>query len=527
MKLSGSLNLDGGELQNAKQQGYGALPTFTPGLDEGRLIFVSTGSDQGYWFGAEDGSASWTRGTFSTNTSEYSLVSQSINNGVTFTGTLVATDVAQMRAFLSEITLSSNLGSGSVLLEIFKDAARLVRVYANYIDLSVPTALRDNIVTYWETESVAGDMYISITNLTGSNGTFSLTVKVVGAFPIHVPPPPGDGTGVNAGVAGEGIIYNPISTQLDIDLDANPGLQLVGSGGAKKLSVKPAVGGGLATSGSGLAADATVVRTTGDQSIAGKKVFSGGTIALTPQSGSGPPVAGTYARGAFYIDTDDDVWYCLVGGTPGTWTFWGWKIRSITTGPTAGAYVGTILAGGQLNATISMKGRRGVLRRFNVWGADPAFAASNISVAFRVACYIDEGTEERDRIWTVSGTAKKTYMSAGASAGTNVLSVNSLAIAAPEDLLRIRKASTPVEEYGRIHTEGASWALYENLVNTLVANDNIMLVNEFRELPWLNTSAVPSNFEKLYLKFFNDDGVQSAIFGYDMYIESIGGGANL
>jgi hypothetical protein len=61
MQLAGNLDLRGGELRNAKCHSYPSPPVFVPDQDEGKIIYVSTGSNKGYWFGGGESSPEWLR----------------------------------------------------------------------------------------------------------------------------------------------------------------------------------------------------------------------------------------------------------------------------------------------------------------------------------------------------------------------------------------------------------------------------------------------------------------------------------
>jgi hypothetical protein len=528
MQVNGNLDLLGGELQNAKQETYASVPSFVVGTDEGRIIYVSSGGDRGYWLGAEDGSASWKKLPTSTSFTEYTTGLQAIADAASYQATLSGASGGVKYGTFTKVEITSSLGSGKVLVEVFNDLGRLDRVYANYFDLAATATLKDNLMASFEVDNDDGDIYISVTNQTGSLGNFTVDVQAAGLILVQTPPPPGDGTGINSGVAGNGIVYDVVNARLDIDLNANSGLQLTGVAGAQKISVLPAPGGGLSTGATGTSVDATVVKSTGDVSIAGKKVFSDGTIALTPQGAPGPPAAGTWSRGAFYTDSEDDVWYCLTGGTPGTWRFWGW--RQTTVGGLATSYTGAVAAGATTDVTIStLKGRRGVVRKMWVWGSDSVRAADNQDVPYRVSCHSNENFYGKDMIWMVTGQLRKTYLTPGGgmASGTAVATVSTVNIAEPDDLLRFRKAVGPAEEYGRITVRtpgGPSFTVDENVTNAFAQNDLVMVATEFLELPWWNDSAVAGNYQKMYLRFHNDDDTATVVFGYELFVEQIGGG---
>jgi hypothetical protein len=527
MKISGNLDLDGGELRSARQQTYTSLPTFVAGSDEGRIIFVSTGADRGYWMGGEDGTSSFVRANVTSSIAEYDIVAQTVANGATYQVSLPSSTVTSQKAMICVVRLTASLVSGKVLVEIYNDVARTDRAYANYFDLASASTLKDNIASFFESDVSAGTMYVNVTNLTGVSGVFSLHVETASLLGVNTPSPPGSGSGIHSGVAGDGILYNGTTAQLEIRLDTNPGLQLLGTAGTRELSVLAAPAGGLSVGAGGVSVDSTVIRTTGAQSIAGNKLFTTGA-GMTPAATTGAPVAGTWGAGTFYTDSANDVWYCLVGGTPGTWIFWGWKIAAQGGATNSSSYTASVGPGVSLDVALTVTGRRGVLRKMNVWVAKSTMAAANLDVPYRVSCFPDENGYGRDMLWSVSGQGRSTFMDAIAGAGSASLQVNTVNVAEPDDLLRLRQAAGPLEEYGRITvrdtTPPATYTVDENLVNALAISDLAMSVTEFVELPWWNTSAVPGNYQKLYLRFSNDHATETVKFGFHIFVESLGGG---
>jgi hypothetical protein len=524
MDLPGDLNLQGGELQNAKSHIYSSLPTYVS-TDAGRLIYVSTGASQGFWFGNADGVGSWTKMHIGTSIGTWTITNQAVNNGVTDQSSPVATGDIPERGLATKITLSSSLSSGYVIIRLYEDVGRANMFYESTFDLS-SALLVDRIPVGFELDNSAGTMYVDIVNNTGSNGTFSLEVETHSLATVPISAPPGAGSGISSGVAGEGISYDAVNTRLDVDLASNPGLQLTGAVGSKELSVLPDPAGGLTVGAAGVAAGATIVKTTTDQDIAGAKRFSG--FGFQPSGISGPPVAGTWVAGQMSMDQNHDIWLCTTGGTPGTWVFWGWKETKQGGAADGSSYTGTIAAGASADVSFTLSSRRGVIRKAIFWGASPAYAAADLDVPFRVEAYPNEAYEGREMLWTLSGVIRTTYMSGVAGAGSVILPVNSVGSVALDDLIRLRKlAGTDAEEYGRIITRtpgGPSITVDEATVNALAANDPVMMCTEVLDMYWSNNSAIVANKQKLYLRFYNDDPVLSVIFGYDLHLEQIGGG---
>jgi len=528
MKLSGDLELDYGSLKNAIVDPVSSLPAFVPGQDEGRLIYVTTGVNVGIWIGANDGTASYTRIIMGAVIGTYSTV-QVINNGVTFQGVLTPAASAPQRGFLARVSLSAAaIGAGKVVVEIHEDAGRSSRVYKRVIDLADNS--RDDYPAYYESDSGAGNLYISITNLTGFSDTFTATLKSMAVIPVTPPAPPGAGTGINAGVAGDGVAYDGINVRLEVDLLSTGGLQTTGVTPDAELGIKLAPSSGLAVGGTGL--DATgCVKTTTAQSIAGIKRFTGYAIAIDPAAGTGPPAAGTWTKGAIYQDSAQNFWLCSVAGTPGTWI--PWSSRSDKAGGGAiGTYTGTVTAGNSLDVPLTTPfSRRGRIEKLIVWAAAPTFTATPIDSPFRVGIYPNSNYEGRERIGYFQGQARTELVVApGAAINATVIPVASVDFINLDDLVRLRALAGPTEEYAAVTVRATgppTIAVDENIDNALAVDDLVMAATEFTGLPWWNDDTTPANYYKLYLRLFNDDPAQDLVFGYEVWLEQSGGGQSV
>lgn len=444
-----------------------------------------------------------------------------------------------------ELTDASALGSGDVLVEIYNDQARAELVYSRVFDLA-QTPLVDTIPTHFESDNLAGTgaMYIDITNNTGSTGTFQVNARTSNIIPSAVAPV-GSGSGVNAAVAGDGINFNGV--ELDIELTpTTSGLELSGVSPDRTLQLK--VGDGMQRTASGTEVDSTVIRTTGDQSMAGQKRFTDSVFGLTPAGTAGPPTTGAYQAGDFYLDNGLILYQCISGGTPGTWKFWGWSFSQgvdlgISAGEDNAVYTDVVTGGSSLGVQVSTGisvaadgNRRGVIRRLLVWGAeatvdsDPStIQTGDIDQSFRVASFPNENLYGRDQLWMLNGQIKKTDITGAVAGGVdNVVPVSNSDIADQDSLVRLRRQATTVgEEYGRItvrDTSPVQFSLDEAVLNTFATNDPFMVVTEAIELSWINNSSIPANRDKIFLEFHND-GATDLIFGFQIDIESIGGGS--
>jgi len=523
MDVYGSIDLKKNQLIQARVENLTSLPMFVAGQDEGRLVLVTTGIDQGLWVGAIDGTSSFQRIQVGAPIIEYSETNQSIDDGDTTQFTTSAVGGSATRAFVSLVRISSSdVTSGQVRVQIFEDSGRSKRIYDAYFDMQ-QSPDEDRIPVYIEIDNSTGDLYFNITNLTGSDGTFDILIKTSATVPATTPPPPGNGSGINSGVAGNGISYDGINTRLDIDLDSDSGLQLVGSPGDQKLSIDTVVSGGIVKNASGIQLDQAValVYSVNQNEITGRKQFS--QFALTPSGVTGPPSSGTHIAGEFHMDDQLDVFKCIQDGTPGTWIFVGHKRE--TGGGLHTSYTGTIAAGGSETVEITATGRRGIIRKLYVWGSDPARGTNEVNIPFSVICYPNENIEGREELWQVNGQVRKSYLTAGTAMGGDTLTLNDLLPTNLGDLIRIRAAAGPTEEYQRVLSRdtGASTAtVQETLVNAASTNDICMFVNEYTgTLPWENNSGVGANFTKIYLRFIND-GTSDVILGYQVDFDSVG-----
>ena len=529
MRSAGNVDLTNNELLRAKQHGYATLPSYTAANDNGRLIFVNAGVDLGYWLGKANGVESWIKLSLGTNETSWAVTNQTIADGVTFQTTLTSSlTPAPVKGIILKVLVSSTLGSGFMTVKMYNDTGRTDKIYEAQFDLA-SGLLSDSIPVGFGIDNNNGDLYIDIVNNTGNSGDFNLTVT--GAGIVHVPSsaPPGTGSGINSGVAGDGIAYNAVQLRLDIDLDATPGLELIGASGVAKIRSKVDASGGISRTAAGLAVDTTVVRTTGNQVITGQKSFN--QFMFTPAATPGAPTSGAHSAGEFHMDSNLDIWQCTVSATPGTWVFWGWKEQNFGGAVAGTSYTGTITATNTLDLNFTATGRRGMFRKSIFWGAAPAYAATNIDAPFRVECYPNENYLGQEQLWTATAQVRTSYLTGTETAPQTVLGMNSVGAVALDDLVRMRRlAATVAEEYGRVITRtpgDPSITVDEATVNDMLANDPIMMCTEVLGLYWKNNSGNPANSHKVYLRFYNDHPTQDLIIGYDMKLENIGGGVGI
>jgi hypothetical protein len=521
MRLPGNLDLVGGQLQNASAHRYTSIPTYVVGDDDGRIVYVSVGASAGFWMGTGLG---WTQITVGAVEDTWDIVGEVIADGATVVLTPASPSAAPTeKGFLAKVVVSTTATSGFFTVRVFNDTARTDKIYEAVFD-AAGTLFTDRIPSYYELDNSSGDLYVNIVNNTGGTATFSVSIVGAGTQTVPLATPPGSGSGIHAGVAGDGIGYDVVNARLDVNLAAVPGLELVGTAGSRKLRVLVDPAGGIAIGAPGVACDATVLRTTGNQSSTGVKGFS--QLRCVPTVISGPPVAGAHLAGEFSMDVNQDLWMCVTAGTPGSWVFWGWK-ETVIGGLAAGtSYTGACAAATSVDLVLPLTSRRGVIRKLSVWGFDDAFAAVNIDAPFRVECYPNEGYEGREMLWSVAGQVRSTYFSAPTPAPDVTLPVNTVGNVSLDDLVRLRNTGV-AEEWGRVIVRtpaGPSIDIDEATVYNYLANDLVGYATEVMELFFRNNSAVPANYSNLYLRFYNDHPTQDLKFGYHGWVEQLGGG---
>lgn len=526
-KIVGDVNFEGGQIINVRAEKLAALPSFTAGEDEGRFLFVTTGPDVGYWFGAFDGSSAFSRLNLGSTLTDYTLSNQAVNDGVTFAGTITPTGAPAKVADVVKVDISStDVTSGQVRVVLYEDAGRTSEFYNSVFDMSAPQ--EDRIPAFFELDNETGDIYIDIVNNSGANGSFTVDLTIGGRILVNTPPPPGDGSGVNAGVAGDGISYDAVNTRLDIILSGAPGLQLTGAAGSRVLSALASPGGGIVVDGTGISVGTTVLKTDADRTVeAGSLLSVRDKIAILPNASPGPPALGAHVAGEIYRDVNIDKWECVVGGAPGDWVFFGFKEESFGGALDGTSYTATIAADSSVVLELTTTGRRGWIRKMSLWGADPAYAASDIDVTMRVAAYPNENREGREQLWLTTWQLRKTFATAIASIGANAIEVNDLGLANNDDLVRVRAAAGVTEEYQRVlgrDVANNEIDVDETLIDALGINDNVMFVTEIIDAPVRNNSATPGEEFKVFLEIFNDDATQAVVVGFDILLENVGGG---
>jgi hypothetical protein len=498
-------------------------PSNPAAVDNYSLFLDSTDSNKLKY---KDGSGATTELTAFAVPGVYMSLATGLINGATNIDDITTTAGDPItEGFIGAMLLSSTLTSGDVLVEIYSDITRLTKLYSRMFDLAADTY--DFIPSYFMSDDnpSAGIMHVDITNYTGSTGDFQLTVRTVSVVSTATAPV-GSGSGVNAAVAGEGIDYNVVSGQLDVELTPGGNLVITGGGaGAGTLGCGPNV---ITT------ASTTVVKTTTDQNIVGIKRFTGSSFGLSYHAtDAGAPGAGTWLKGDFFCDVNGQVWRCTLGGTPGTWQYWGAGLDNrIIAGVCTGTnivYTGTITAGSHEHVAIDVSGNFGTIQKLVVWGSDPTFGVSDFDQAFRIICHPNENYLGREQIFDLSGQIRKTNLTAGMTATVDVEAfVTTVGQGTEGDLVRMRRlAATIGEEYGRIDVRNTTppsfeFAATEPVQQTFDIADPMMFVNEFVYLPYYNNSSGFPN--KLFLTFIND-GAASAVYGYSYVLTYSGGGA--
>ena len=188
--------------------------------------------------------------------------------------------------------------TGKVKVEFFSDPDRTILVRT--IDPTIGTSTPATVPFPFLPTDLVGVMYARLTNLTGA----PLTITVSAVILV---------------VAASGTIGIITATP---ELAPVPGLRL---DSLQRVAVKP--GSGIEVDATGTKVDSTVIRTTGDQPLAGAKRFT--EILGRPWHASrvGPPTTGTNQVGDRSVDTDGVEWECYTAGSPGSWMMIGQQLQ--------------------------------------------------------------------------------------------------------------------------------------------------------------------------------------------------------
>ena len=88
--------------------------------------------------------------------------------------------------------------------------------------------------------------------------------------------------------------------------------------------------------------------------LTARNSFTNGMLAMLRDTKFGPPATGTYVAGDWWIDRSDAGWYCVAGGTPGTWE----QAGAGTCGTWSGGSAADITAAGSWNGGALLTGYR-------------------------------------------------------------------------------------------------------------------------------------------------------------------------
>jgi hypothetical protein len=426
------------------------------------------------------------------------------------------------------------LGGGDVRVRLYNDQARSDCIFDQYFDLAA-TPLTAVIPAHFLSDGIVGDaaLYADITNHTFATADFQLVVRVAGILTGSMSWG-GAGTGVGAANARDGIGWD--GTGLYADLLTNGGLGLQGVTPNKKLYVVQ--GNGISV-GATVAIDTAVTMALNSaQTNTALKRFSAGTIGFAPHGSTvGPPVAGAWQAGDFFVDVNLLLWRCISTGTPGTWQFFGTSLEeNIDSDPAAGTdtatYTAEIACESSLDLDISVSANFGYVQKLCIWASQSTWPTGDINQPFRIACFPNSNREQRDLLWMQPGQWRKVSLAAGMTGGVdNVAQVTDVDLGAEDELVRMRKlAGTDAEEYARIQTRDTSavaFTLHEAVLNTFAADDPVMFVTEVVMMPFLCND--PLNPFTLFLTVYNDGTVGTdadVVVGYQMNLQYMGGGSN-
>ena len=440
-------------------------------------------------------------GTGATVTSAYQGEILDVADDATedFDITPVVDEIEVTKGIVARIQITSSV-LGQVILELFEDAARSDSRRIRTLDVDVTTNPISYIPASFTSDDDSGTIYARVTNLTGGEADITVDADL---YVIS---------------ATEDITIQIVSPELAVD----PGLEL---DGLNRVRVK--AGDGIERDANGTNVDDTVIRTTGDQSMAGIKTFTGSIVGLTPHASiSGPPTSGTHAAGEIFRDTDKLLWECTVAGTPGTWEFFGnhMDVFSLNTGE--------VSPSGYVDIEFSTAGRRGVIPQFYVWAERVGTAEeTEFDLPFRAEIFSRETMAGREIVWRGHGIARMVLSEAEALSGQTSIEVASIGSFFVGDFVHVGEGevgSMPggISEHSRIASIATGtvdeFFMSEEFVNTYATETPIHLITEFQGATWYNDTVTENEGHKLFLRLHNDDPAVNIQFLLNINILSNG-----
>jgi hypothetical protein len=383
------------------------------------------------------------------------------------------------------VTLTTLADTGTVTLEFFSDVARLNLIYTMTLDMTDQS-------TWVSTESFgchlssSGRIYGTVyTSGVGVGLTCDITVDVLlvspGDAPLPMVAPYGYGLTVDG--FGRPQIWFDTTSGLEFHIGQ---LQLKCNDGA---SVHPV----LTTSGIEITG---AVDTTTDEDVSAKKRFD--SVGLVPSADAGPPIAGTYAACAEYMDKNYVKWRCVSGGTPGDWEL----ADNVFEGSLADIWtVGAVAPGFTDLIQIPTTGNCGVIHSLQVW-AHTISEGIDACLPFRVRIFPNSNEFGREMLWQGQGLSRQTYSSVTLPAGQGYIVVNDNNMMDVDEAIVVYESQSRYE-LGRISARPTGqFTLDESLEDSSDWTGNLDIVSaaEWSGLPWYNNAFTNC----IYLQVKND-----------------------
>lgn len=371
------------------------------------------------------------------------------------------------------VSFTTLADTGTITIEFFEDTARTHLVYTLTADLSDTTTWRASESWGCNLEVEGHIPAIVYTSGVAAGFALAVTVDVVmispGDAPIPLPAPYGDG------IVADGF------GRPSVNFDTVSGFEF----SAGYLAIKPNTSVAVypTLSADGVAITGAIDNAT-DEDVSAKKRFD--SVGLVPSVDAGPPIAGTYAACAEYMDKNYVKWRCVLGGTPGDWEL----ADNVFEGSLADIWtVGAVAPGFTDLIQIPTTGNCGVIHSLQVW-AHTISEGIDACLPFRVRIFPNSNEFGREMLWQGQGLSRQTYSSVTLPAGQGYIVVNDNNMMDVDEAIVVYESQSRYE-LGRISARPTGqFTLDESLEDSSdwTGNLDIVSVAEWSGLPWYNNA---------------------------------------
>ena len=385
-----------------------------------------------------------------------------------------------------ELEFDPTASTGQVTVELFQDSARTIRILEHIVDLT-DTTTYNSYVSFGFNAEVTGKLYGTVScSAVPVSQTVDLTLFAQALSQVEDAEPITE-------ELGDGL--QSVDETTSVKLATNSGLGFTSGG----LSIDPDLTAAVYPSGGAGGASVTgAVALTTDQDVAGIKRFN--SSGYVPRGASGAPATGTWTAGTQVMDSDNILWRCTTGGTPGTW-----ELADTVTAETDVVSTASLGDGDSEIIELDVYGNVGQALWLRIWGKTTSGTADQ-QIQFRARIYETSTGNGRDLVWQGEGLMRQTSLTAILPASQTYLEVNTNdiidndeAVIVYEDDDRYELGRCSARPTGQISLDEAlvddsSWA----------SGSLVLIPTEWFCVPWINTDGSPTNANKIFIEIRHD-----------------------